>query len=306
MKKYPLATILGSGVLIFFISLGGSYYWARSNDRSRPAGPGSHLVATAEQEDQEAGDEADTPELTPHSWELFLDYEGQRQEMLGIIREHSQVNLRDGPGTDYSIVTTPPGGALLFPLDRFNQWYRVQLEDGRIGWIHESLVRRLNVPAPVVEELNEDKTSLEEATKDLNPEEFENFNHLLVKKDAVNYRSGPGLQFSIRGRVYRYQKLRLLGKRDSWFRIQSRHGSTGWINAEMVEPVFMVDPEEAPVLNEDDLEENTLRSQPQFQFRARNILSEQFPLRVIDEIEDWRQVKLNDGSIGWIPRRQLD
>ncbi len=310
MKKYPLLTIILSGVLAFIIGLGGSYYWARSDDPAHPARSSPHLVTTAEEEEEEedgeVDDEVDTPELTPHSWELFLDYEGERQEMLGIIREHSQVNLRSGPGTDYEIVTTPPGGALLFPLDRFNQWYRIQLEDGRIGWIHESLVRRLNVPRPVVEELAEDKPDLEEATEELNPEEFEDFNRLLVDRDAVNYRSGPGLQFSIRGRVYRYQKLRLLGKRDEWYRVQTRHGSTGWVNERMVEPEFLIELETAPLLNEEELEEATLRFQPQFQFRSRNIGSDQFPLKVIDELEDWLQVKLEDGSIGWIPRRQTD
>ncbi|MGM0380359.1 MAG: SH3 domain-containing protein [bacterium] len=304
MKKYPLLTIVGSGIIMFFLSLAGTYYWASSSKKPQKNVQNPRLVNSSEQQTEEKEeDRVDTAELTPDNWELFLDYEGERIEMLGIKRKYNQVNLRAGPGTDYEIAATPSGGDLLFPLDRFNQWYRVQLEDGQLGWIYRSLVRQLKVPRPVVDNLTEDKPSLKEATEKLNPDEFEDHNHLIVKEKAANFRSGPGRQFSIRGRVYRYQKLRLLGRRADWYRIRNHIGANGWVNEKMVEPVFLTPPEDALTLAEEEVDENTLRSQPKFQFRGHHILPEQFPLKVIERTDEWIQVILQNGDIGWLPRQ---
>lgn len=307
MIDKPLTSILGSGILIFLLSFGGSYLWAldmgsTQSSRQDPRFLSTKAEQTTEEEEGEEETEPDTRELTPRTWDLFLEYEGEREEMLGIIRDYSEVNFRDGPGTDYSIKATPTGGALLFLLDRYNQWFRARTEDGQIGWIHKSLVRQLKVPKPVVKGLREEIDSLEKAIKRLTPEEFKNYNRVEIAADAVNLRNGPGLQFSIQTRHYRYEELRLLGKRNSWFRVQTRHGATGWVFEETARPIYLFNINRAYTLNEENIKENTLRTEPAHQFRGRHIPSDQFPLKLIDKIENWYQIQLANGDMGWIPK----
>ncbi len=49
-------------------------------------------------------------------------------------------NVRSGPGTTHSVVTTVAPGTTLRAMGRQGGWYQVTLPDGRIGWIYSTLV----------------------------------------------------------------------------------------------------------------------------------------------------------------------
>ncbi len=53
----------------------------------------------------------------------------------------TRVNVRSGPGTNYSIVTSLTKGVRLKALGKQGSWYQIQLPDGRVGWVYERLVR---------------------------------------------------------------------------------------------------------------------------------------------------------------------
>lgn len=50
------------------------------------------------------------------------------------------VNIRNGPGTQYDIITQLTRGYILEMLDASGEWYKVRLKDGRIGWVAGWLV----------------------------------------------------------------------------------------------------------------------------------------------------------------------
>jgi len=52
----------------------------------------------------------------------------------------SQANIRSGPGTSYSVVTTVSQGTEVTILATEGNWYKVQLDNGTIGYIAKSLV----------------------------------------------------------------------------------------------------------------------------------------------------------------------
>ncbi|WP_406678661.1 N-acetylmuramoyl-L-alanine amidase [Neomoorella carbonis] len=61
---------------------------------------------------------------------------------LGTVQDASQVrltgsyvNIRSGPGLDYNIIDVFPRGTVLGLLGEASGWYRVQLNDGRQGWV---------------------------------------------------------------------------------------------------------------------------------------------------------------------------
>ena len=51
-----------------------------------------------------------------------------------------RVNIRSGPGTNYSILTTLSKGEEVKGLGKQGKWYQVQLSDGRVGWVYATLV----------------------------------------------------------------------------------------------------------------------------------------------------------------------
>ncbi len=52
----------------------------------------------------------------------------------------TDVNLRDGPGTKYSILSVVPNGSPIDMIEQRAGWARVRIEDGRTGWMTRKAV----------------------------------------------------------------------------------------------------------------------------------------------------------------------
>jgi hypothetical protein len=52
----------------------------------------------------------------------------------------SHVNVREGPGLKYPIITTLDKGTKLEKLEQSGNWVQVMMDDGRIGWIYGKLI----------------------------------------------------------------------------------------------------------------------------------------------------------------------
>jgi len=53
----------------------------------------------------------------------------------------SVVNVRQGPGTNFAVITTLNRNTRVEILERGREWHRVRLVDGRVGFVHATLVR---------------------------------------------------------------------------------------------------------------------------------------------------------------------
>jgi hypothetical protein len=56
------------------------------------------------------------------------------------LRTVTRSNVRGGPGTDFNVVVTLDSGAAVVGHSHLGQWVRISMEDGRSGWIFQSLV----------------------------------------------------------------------------------------------------------------------------------------------------------------------
>ena len=107
--------------------------------------------------------------------------------------------VRSGPGTKYKIITTVKQGTQLFLLESENEWHRVELPDGRRGWIYQGVARVVggeNVVAIV---------------------------------DNAKVRRGPGEEYSAIAMIKKGKELRCLGERGKWFFVELIKGRNGWI-----------------------------------------------------------------------------
>lgn len=303
MSSSRAINVLLAGLLVMVASAFGGYWWASSADRDAQITPRRKAEQPEEPsiEEETETTRTDTESLTPSNWEAFLEYEGKRSRMLGIKKNYSTINFRSGPGTEFSIVQTPSGGILLLPLDRVGEWYRARMRDGTIGWIHRSLVRVLQAPQPIFTAFQDDLPPLEESSRDLIPEEFQDHNRVRILETKINFRQGPGVQFPSAGQLYKHQEVRLMGKRKDWFRVRNRYGSTGWIREDLGEIVWKTDPEEQPEI---DIKTRELRMGPEFQFRKPTPSEKAITVTLLEENAPWYMVQLDD-EIGWVHEREI-
>ena len=156
------------------------------------------------------------------------------------------LNVRSGPGPQFSVITTVPGGAQL-PVLGFNEdasWYLVTSPAGN-GWVYASFT----VPrgdfrfVPVLTVQNLQGATVSNGTLSLPgangtvaaPVPELDPGRVVVNTGNLNVRSGPGAQFSILGSVPGGTTLPVDGTTpdQAWFLVNSPFGA-GWVDGGFV------------------------------------------------------------------------
>ena len=140
---------------------------------------------------------------------------------VGIVAEE-QLNLRDGPGTNYVGMTKLDTGAQLDLLARYNDWYQIQTAEGRVGWV---LGQYLTIGSGVVERIE-----VVTQVPDANPALVGS-----VQESKVNLRSGPAVAYDKRGGLGAGAQLDLLGRYKDWYKVRTSSGTIGWVSNELVQ-----------------------------------------------------------------------
>jgi cell wall-associated NlpC family hydrolase len=140
---------------------------------------------------------------------------------VGLVAEE-QLNLRDGPGTQYVGITKLDTGAQLDLLARYNEWFQVQTPEGRVGWV---LGQYLTIGPGVIERV-EAVTQVPDASPALVGQ---------VSERNVNLRGGPDTAYDRRAQLGAGVQLDLLGRYKDWFKVRVPGGTVGWISNELVQ-----------------------------------------------------------------------
>lgn len=82
------------------------------------------------------------------NWYKIRDFEGDigwiHRSLLNktpaVIVKRTLVNVRKGPGTNFSVLFRAEKGVSFRLLKRKGKWLKVRHEDGEVGWIHRNLV----------------------------------------------------------------------------------------------------------------------------------------------------------------------
>ena len=121
----------------------------------------------------------------------------------------SIVNVRSGPGLSYDIMTQIQGGSSVNVLADKNEWYKVRLSDGRIGWVASWLINNTEIAA----------TSELLAT---------------VLVPSANIRQENNETSEVVGTAIAGEKFALLYEENGWSQIQY-HNKVAWILSELIE-----------------------------------------------------------------------
>lgn len=126
-------------------------------------------------------------------------------KMVSVVGDN--VNLRSGPGTNYSVKWKYGSGFPLKVLDEKSSWYKVEDFEGDTGWLHKKLTARTG--------------------------------HMIVKvhknqETKVNIRSGPGTKYKVVGKAYYGVVFRTIKQQSGWAHVKHDTGMEGWIKRSLL------------------------------------------------------------------------
>ncbi len=119
------------------------------------------------------------------------------------------VNVRMGPGLSYDIMTQVQGGSSVNVLSEKNEWYKVRLSDGRIGWVASWLINNTEVAA----------------TSDL---------LATVIVPSINVRAENSESAEVIGSAAAGEKFALLYEENGWSQI-AYNNKVGWMQSDLIE-----------------------------------------------------------------------
>lgn len=134
-------------------------------------------------------------------WFLLFSLAGEVQaKMVAVDRD--RINVRNGPGLNYSILWHVDRGYPLQVIGSQKDWYRVRDFEGDVGWVYKPLTGSTA--------------------------------HVVVKKPEIHVRSGPGTSYRIVAKAREGVVFRTLARQKGWVKVRHRNGTTGWVARHLV------------------------------------------------------------------------
>lgn len=126
-------------------------------------------------------------------------------EMVSI--KGDDINMRSGPGTNYSVLYKLGSGMPLEVIKRSDDWLQIKDFENETGWVHQTTVDQ--VPWVIVK-ANKNST------------------------EQINIRSGPGLENKIVGKAFYGVVFKKLNEKKQWVEVEHDQGMKGWVDRKLL------------------------------------------------------------------------
>ncbi|WP_165351676.1 SH3 domain-containing protein [Priestia megaterium] len=122
----------------------------------------------------------------------------------------SKLNVRSGAGTSYASIGSVTKGQKLSVVSKSGDWYKINY-NGRMGYVSSDYVQASGTTTPPAESTT-----------------------YTVTASKLNVRSGAGTNYASIGSVTKGQKLSVVSKSGSWYKI-NYNGRTGYVSSDYVQ-----------------------------------------------------------------------
>lgn len=205
----------------------------------------------------------------------------------------NDASIRTGPGVEYKIFAIAKKGKALDLLDEKNDWYQVDLTDGKSGWISKN-----------------DADKLVSSTPTGTTNQIAAGAQTVTIRDRAFLRRGPSIQYETFGIVEKGERLTLLNERNGWFEVRDSSGKRGWIFKDFImtsgagasssdsgaETIINYDRPEYVITNQ----ESNIRQGYGTNWDRIARVKQGTLLLVIGQKDVWLRVRMPDQRIGWI------
>ena len=209
------------------------------------------------------------------------------------------VNFRSGPGTNYNSKGVIALGTTVTVTDTSNaQWYAVRLSNGSTGYIFAEYISFTgsNTPSATAAPTQEPSNGSEQTAK---------------TTEYVNFRSGPGTNYSSKGVIALGTTVTVTDTSNSeWYAVRLSNGSTGYIFAQYLKlnssssATATPAPTQAPSGSEQSAKTTeyvNFRSGPGTNYSSKGVIASGTTVTVTDRSNSqWYAVRLANGSTGYI------
>ncbi len=177
--------------------------------------------------------------------------------------ETAMANVRELNNVYSPVLATVSGGTELKSLGKKDDWYRVQLADGTIGFIYEDLV-------------DDDPPGI-----------------LFVNVMSANVHTSCSPVSESLGTVSAGDELKKLMKLDDFYQVKLADGRTGFVHEDAVT-------DDAPDKLFVDVPQAEIKTDPTIYGVVKATVTGGTELTAFDKEEDFYLVKTADGTLGWI------
>lgn len=234
------------------------------------------------------------------------------------------VNIREGKGTDTNTIGKARKGDKLNALEVSGEWYKVELSNGKVGYIHKDYLKTADAKIDSAKET--DKKTGAEAEKVTNNKET--IGIVVTKSGNLNVRASSAKDAEVVGQVKKGDQVRLLKKTGDWYQIELADGTVGYVNhgyikvgaAKTVDagkdtktPTKTPTNSEtsadsaSPLLGEGTVTTKTaalnIRANKTTNSKVIGTVAKGDKVTVLEKAGDWYKVELADGSTGYASRQ---
>ena len=205
------------------------------------------------------------------------------------------VNFRSGPGTNYNSKGVIALGTTVTVTDTSNaQWYAVRLSNGSTGYIFAEYISFTgsNTPSATAAPTQEPSNGSEQTAK---------------TTEYVNFRSGPGTNYSSKGVIALGTTVTVTDTSNSeWYAVRLSNGSTGYIFAQYLNLNSSSAAAATPAPSGSEQSAKTteyvnFRSGPGTNYSSKGVIASGTTVTVTDRSNSqWYAVRLANGSTGYI------
>lgn len=114
----------------------------------------------------------------------------------------NRANVRTGPGKQYEVIWEVGKYYPVKIIKKSGKWYKIRDFEDDEGWIYGDLLK--NIPS------------------------------VIVKKNEINVRKGPGTEYKILFKAEKGVSFKLLKKKGMWLKVQHADGDIGWLYKPLV------------------------------------------------------------------------
>jgi len=195
------------------------------------------------------------------------------------------VNVRSGPGTDYSILNTLTKGTAITIVETKGDWQQIQYGNLK-GWVLSRFISAGSTTG--------------------SPSSY----RLRVTGDLVNLRSGPDTGYNKVGQAHKGDILTVVDTEGNWYHVKTAGGLDAYILAEYVEKDGAASPD-APIARSNNSSAAVsyvkvvdgpanVRSAPNSSSTKVTMLNQNTIYPVLGREGDWYKIRLSDGRTGYI------
>ncbi len=216
------------------------------------------------------------------------------RETLNQMVTNDKVNIRYGPGTVYRVLTQVEKNTPVTVIGEQDNWYRVKLPDGRIGWIRKDLVSYSYYPTtsesqPTYNTFTATSTKPTPAGPSLGVK--------MVTTSAVNLRVGPDISESKITLLPAGTRLTRINQQGEWYEVQTEDGILGFAH----QSGFSTGSNKIYTNAK-----SNIRYGPSTAYRILATVPMKTELTTIEQQDDWIYVSMSNDQKGWIHKDLVD